>query len=134
MIRVRQHKAFTLVEVLVVIGVIAILIGFLLPMLNRSRSSAVSLQCSSNLRQIGQAAFIYAGESNGHLPQACHEGAIVVTAAPSRTIYTSDAQGRFSMAQAGMMSRILKGNTRIWYCAGDRIAPPAGNLPIEEDD
>jgi hypothetical protein len=38
------------------------------------------------------------------------------------------------MAQAEMMSRILKGSTRIWYCPGNKITPPAGNLPIEEDD
>src|SRR5688500_18371708 len=137
MIRLRRHKAFTLVELLVVIGIIAITAGLLLPVLSRSRASAVSLQCMSYLRQIGQAAFIYAGESKGHLPQSCPESFSVVPAAagsPLRTIYTSDAQGRFSMAQAAMTSRILRGNTRIWYCPGNRIAPPAGHLPIEEDD
>ena len=73
----RQAKAFTLVELLVVIGIIAILIGFLLPMLNRSRYSAVSLHCMSNLRQIGQAAVIYAGENRGFFPQSCPDDSIV---------------------------------------------------------
>jgi len=126
----RQNKAFTLMELLVVIGVIAILMSFLLPMLARSRNSAASVQCMSNLRQIGQAAVIYAGESKGHLPQACPEASMFV--AP-RTIHTSDAQGRFSMAQAAMMSRLLKGSTRIWYCPS-KLAPPAGQSPILEED
>src|SRR5215203_3792502 len=128
----RQQRAFTLVELLVVIGVIAILISFLLPVLGKARSSAVSLQCESNLRQIGQCAFIYAGENKGHLPQACPESSIVV-AAPPRTIHTSDGQHRFSMAQAAMMSRALKGSTRIWFCPR-KVAPPSGQTPILEED
>ena len=130
----RQNKAFTLVELLVVIGIIAILMSFLLPMLGRSRASAVSLHCMSNLRQIGQAAVIYAGENKGAFPQSFPESSILVAAAPPRTIFTSDAQYRFSMEQAAMMSRILKGSTRIWYCPGQKTTPPPGHLPIAEDD
>src|SRR5687768_1183059 len=95
----RQNKAFTLLELLVVIGIIAILVGFLLPVLGRSRQIAVSLYCMSNLRQIGQAAFIYAASSKGFFPQAGFESSIVV-AAPPRTIYTSDSLYRFSREQA----------------------------------
>ena len=129
----RPTKAFTLVELLVVIGIIAILIGFLLPVLGRSRHSAVSLYCMSNLRQIGQAAFIYAGENKGTLPQACFESSIVV-GAPPKTLYTSDSLYRFSEAQAAAMSRLTKGNSSIWYCRGNKSAPPAGQRPISEDD
>src|SRR4051812_39785192 len=64
----RRIKAFTLVELLVVIGIIAVLISFLLPVLNRSRQTSVSLHCMSNLRQIGQAAVMYANENNGFFP------------------------------------------------------------------
>jgi prepilin-type N-terminal cleavage/methylation domain-containing protein len=129
----RQNKAFTLIELLVVIGIIAILIGFLLPMLNRARYIAVSVTCLSNLRQIGQAAVIYAGDNKGFLPQACPEGPTVI-GAPPKTIYTSDALYRFSMPQAAMLSRALKGSTRIWYCRANKFSPPDGQRPIVEDD
>src|SRR5688500_16207328 len=86
---VRQNRAFTLVELVVVIGIIAILMSFLLPVLGRSRASAVSLQCTSTLRQIGQSAVIYAGESKGFFPQACPEkpscGSVEDAAPPAAT-------------------------------------------------
>ena len=129
----RQNKAFTLVELLVVIGIIAILMSFLLPVMGRARHSAVSLYCMGNLRQIGQAAFIYAGQSKGFFPQACFESSIVVGAPPT-TIHTSDSIYRFSREQAAVMSRVTKGNSSIWYCRANKFAPPAGQRPIAEAD
>lgn len=60
---------FTLVELLVVIGIIALLISILLPSLNRARESAKAVQCMSNLRQIGLAFHSYTAESKGRFPQ-----------------------------------------------------------------
>jgi prepilin-type N-terminal cleavage/methylation domain-containing protein/prepilin-type processing-associated H-X9-DG protein len=64
----RPRAGFTLIELLVVIGIIAVLIGILLPTLRRARQSAATAACLSNLRQIGMAFHIYANENNGWLP------------------------------------------------------------------
>jgi prepilin-type N-terminal cleavage/methylation domain-containing protein/prepilin-type processing-associated H-X9-DG protein len=67
-----RHKktAFTLVELLVVIGIISVLIAMLLPALNKAREQAQMVAGASNMRQIGQAVFMYAQDNKGMLPYA----------------------------------------------------------------
>jgi prepilin-type N-terminal cleavage/methylation domain-containing protein len=64
----RRAHAFSLVELLVVIGIIAILLGILLPTLQRARAASRRTICLTNLRQIGAAIHMYANDNNGCIP------------------------------------------------------------------
>lgn len=66
----RQRAGFTLVELLVVIGIIALLVAILLPSLNRARESAQRVACLSNMRQLGLSMVMYTTDNKGKFPFA----------------------------------------------------------------
>src|ERR1700722_9521515 len=79
----RARKGFTLVELLVVIGIIALLISILLPSLNKARRAAALVTCSSQLRQVGLATVNYTNDNKGALPPYTQDNGLATFGIPS---------------------------------------------------
>jgi prepilin-type N-terminal cleavage/methylation domain-containing protein/prepilin-type processing-associated H-X9-DG protein len=73
-----RRLGFTLVELLVVIGIIAVLISVLLPALRRARDAAQRVQCLSNMRQISNAMISFANDHHGSMPSAATTTVLVI--------------------------------------------------------
>lgn len=122
LMKARNH-AFTLVELLVVIGIIAVMMSILLPALSKSRQAAQRVVCGSNLRQIGVALQNYVTDSRGHLPTVVEPiwfpGAITLntdfTVDPFETL--PNGQQKYPFAFANVMKSYLK-DSRVLICPG----------------
>jgi len=72
----KNHSAFTLVELLVVISIIALLLSILMPSLNKAREAARQIVCGSNLHQWSLVSFAFSLDHKGYLPRAYAQGDI----------------------------------------------------------
>jgi prepilin-type N-terminal cleavage/methylation domain-containing protein len=103
-------QGFTLVELLVVIGIIALLISILLPALNKAREAASALQCQAQLRNFGQASAMYVNDNKGALP------VWKVNSAPKSSDYRPihGGGGPYPYSFATMLGKYLFKTERSW--------------------
>jgi prepilin-type processing-associated H-X9-DG protein/prepilin-type N-terminal cleavage/methylation domain-containing protein len=119
----RRFRAFTLIELLVVIGIIAILVAILLPTLQRARQQAQAVVCQSNIRQIGQSVFLYAGAHHGTLPDIYES--IGVRAWPGSAIQMDD-RGIYNWNIGTLWPYVASSpevRQRIFNCPSDTAEP-----------
>jgi len=93
-----RQGAFTLVELLVVIGIIAVLISILLPSLNAARRHAAQVQCASNMKQIAMGMIMYVNANKGNLPP-CLVSASSANGAPNTDATNPYPDGWFWAAE-----------------------------------
>jgi prepilin-type processing-associated H-X9-DG protein/prepilin-type N-terminal cleavage/methylation domain-containing protein len=110
---VRKRAAFTLVELLVVIGIIALLIGVLLPALGKARAQANITACLSNLRQMGIAIDMYAMQNKNVMPLSMEN-----------TPFDSPVVGLLNAGQgrmwAGLLRDVAKIPVQVFRCPADK--------------
>ncbi len=109
---------FTLVELLVVIGIIAVLISVLLPALNKARNAATTLVCQANLRQIMQATQMYTAEYKGYMPHEYGNAG------------DGDFNGAYWYVQLAPYLGISRGYTPGYYRVLQRHVPNVLECPI----
>lgn len=115
--RVFRHacRAFTLTELLVVFGIIAILAGLLVPALSRSKAHAYNAACMNNLRQLGIATRLYADDNQDRLP--------IAEILPSLPIDPQNPLPRICDVLATYVGRTSGANTNsatVFKCPADR--------------
>jgi prepilin-type processing-associated H-X9-DG protein len=119
----RRIGAFTLVELLVVIGIIAVLISVLLPALNKARTSAQVTACASNIRQLAAAVAGYLADNRGTLPEAIYNNktSLLSPRGVGKAAWTPHSTAAFGntyvMPTIGeLLQRYIGKDQKVWQC------------------
>jgi len=116
--RLPRTRGFTLVELLVVIGIIALLISILLPSLNKARETANRVKCASNLRQIGQAILLYSNENKGVYPRTYYSGG------PTPLVPAIDGWASMQLTNPALVE-----NSVYWASGNGTVGDGVNNVP-----
>ena len=108
-----RRRAFTLVELLVVIGIIAVLVGILLPALGRAREQARRASCLSNLRQVHHAFHFYAQENKDKVPLGYRAGR-----KQFNSMVYSMTSGKFCLFGILYLNRMMQ-EPEVFFCPSD---------------
>ena len=113
----KYKNAFTLMELLIVIGIIALLAGIIYPVIQRARSKARQIECLSNLKQLGMASLVYAQDFDGYLPPFVNEWPGINC--------MSHRDGTAGWCEPLMLHEALTPyvkNKAVWFCPNDPYA------------
>jgi prepilin-type N-terminal cleavage/methylation domain-containing protein len=137
-----RGAGFTLVELLVVIGIIAVLVSLLLPALNKAREAAYRTQCLANLRSLGQAIHLYAGKYKDQVPIGFSSGGGAASRAYQSNYFLFRRSPGSINGHPGLVGRYVglgllipanclsEGEGRTYYCPSFQDQEHAFDTPL----